>query len=65
MNSSTRFWLGIGLWGAAVLWVVSVEVYRGRSRNHSNWLFWLHLTAPIVGIVLMLLGLGIQHWVFK
>lgn len=33
-------------------WWIGVEVWRGRSQDHSARVFWLHLTAPLVAIVL-------------
>ena len=40
-----------------VAWWVIIEVIRGRSHSHSRGLWWLHITAPLVTVVCV--GLGI------
>lgn len=57
MTDHTRIMLSGVLFVLALAWCFGVEVYRGCSRNHSAWLFWLHLSAPVVAIVLQLIGL--------
>lgn len=36
-----------------VSWWFGVEFYRGWSRDHSRRMFWLHLTACPIAIVMM------------
>ncbi|MBA3313345.1 MAG: hypothetical protein M3552_14860 [Planctomycetota bacterium] len=57
--SDIRLWLALGLLAFGVGWVVVVGIYRGWSRDHSTRMFWLHLTAPVVCIVLELLALWV------
>ena len=42
---------------AGLGWFVAVDLYRGRTQGDSHWLFWLHLSAPVVASVLMILAL--------
>jgi hypothetical protein len=56
MLGDWRYWLSILLAGAGLVWWLGVEVYRGRSQEHSARMFWLHLTAPVVAIVLLLVA---------
>ncbi len=57
MTDGTRRVLATVLAFVGLAWVVGVDVWRGRSREHSARVFWLHLTAPLVAIVLTLLAL--------
>ena len=45
------------LMAAGLVWWFGVELYRENSRDHSRRMFWLHLTAPIVSILLSGIGL--------
>ena len=38
-------------------WFLGVEVWRGRTQDHSPKVFWLHLTAPLVAIVFLLVAI--------
>lgn len=52
MNGA-HVWLAVGLAATGMAWWLGVELWRGRSQEHSARVFWLHLTAPLVAIVLM------------
>lgn len=57
MDHHTRLLIGFGLGVLGFAWFVVIKVWRGRSRDHSARMFWLHLTAPLVAIVLLVVGL--------
>ena len=57
MTDDTRLILACALAVAAIGWWFGVETYRGFSQDHSARLFWLHLTAPVVAIGLMLVAI--------
>lgn len=59
MLDDPRLLAALGMWGAGLGWWVGVECWRGRSREHSARMFWLHLTAPVVAIVLMAMAIGL------
>ena len=40
-----------------VAWWVVIEVVRSRSQSQSKGLWWLHITAPLVAVACV--GLGI------
>jgi len=54
MSDSTRFWLSTALTLAALGWWVVAGVFvRGAPDNPSALRFWLWVTAPLVGIALL------------
>ena len=57
MTEDIRPILSGGLFLAGLGWFVAVDLYRGRTQRDSHWLFWLHLTAPVVASVFMILAL--------
>ena len=57
MTDDTRVAVGTLLFVLGFGWFLGVEVHRKFTRNDSPRLFWLHLTAPLVAIVLMLVAL--------
>jgi hypothetical protein len=59
MSADLRLWLAFTLFAVGLAWVVGVGVIRGRSRSHSAITFWLHLTAPLVCIILELIALAL------
>ncbi|MHC4514260.1 MAG: hypothetical protein ACYTGW_11955 [Planctomycetota bacterium] len=40
-----------------IVWWIVIEVVRGRQKSHSRSLWWLHVTAPLVALACI--GLGI------
>ncbi len=40
-----------------IAWWIVIEVIRGRSQSQSRGLWWLHITAPLVAVACI--GLGI------
>lgn len=54
MTDGTRQLVAGILASCGLAWWLGVEVWRGRSQEHSPRVFWLHLTAPLVAIVLFL-----------
>ena len=55
MNDRTQYLLALFVAGFA--WFAAIRVWRFFSLEHSRRMFWLHLTAPIIGSVLMVVGL--------
>ena len=41
----------------AIVYFFGIQIWRGRSRSHSQVIFWLWVTAPLVSIVFMLLAI--------
>jgi hypothetical protein len=54
VSDSSRRVLALILAAVAFGWWLGVEVWRGSTQEHSARAFWLHLTAPLVAIVLLL-----------
>jgi hypothetical protein len=59
MLDDPRFLVALGCAVAGLGWWFGVEFWRGVSREHSARVFWLHLTAPPVAIVLMTTAIGL------
>lgn len=59
MDHHTRLLIGFGLGVMGFAWFVVIKVWRGQSRDHSARMFWLHLTAPLVAMVLLVVGLAL------
>ena len=57
MTDTTRQILAFALAVAGLAWFLWVETWRGRSTEHSARVFWLHLTAPLVAILLLVLAI--------
>ena len=38
-------------------WFLAVEVWRGRTQDNSSKVFWLHLTAPLVAILFLVVAM--------
>jgi hypothetical protein len=57
MTDDTRRRLSLICTVVGLAWWFGVEVWRGRSQEHSERVFWLHLTAPVVAIVLLLVAI--------
>ena len=56
MTATERLQIAITLVFIGVGWWFGVEIHRGRSQDHSRRMFWLHLTACPIAIVLMIAG---------
>jgi hypothetical protein len=56
VDDSTRVAIGGVLFVAGFAWFAVIKVWRFFSLEHSARMFWLHLTAPVVGSALMLAG---------
>jgi hypothetical protein len=48
-----RLVVSVALCVAAFGWWLGVELWRGVSQKSSSRMFWLHVTAPMVAIVLL------------
>ena len=57
MTDGTRQVLSLSCVLVGLSWFFGVEVWRGWSQEHSARVFWLHLTAPVVAIVLTILAI--------
>jgi uncharacterized protein YlaI len=53
MTDDTRQLLATVCGMVGLAWWLGVEVWRGVSRKDSARVFWIHLTAPIIAIILM------------
>ena len=53
MMTDARLVASIALAATGVGWWLGVEIWRGWRREHSARVFWHHLTAPVVAIVLL------------
>jgi hypothetical protein len=49
----TRLIISAAIGIAAFGWWLGVDLWRGDSQKSSNRMFWLHVTAPMVAIVLL------------
>jgi hypothetical protein len=59
MSDGTRLLVSGVLFVAAFAWYFGVEIWRGRSQEHSARVFWLHLTAPLIAIALLLVAIWV------
>ncbi len=48
---------GLRFIALGIAWWIVIEVIRGRSQSQSRGLWWLHITAPLVAVACI--GLGI------
>ncbi len=48
---------GLRFIGLGVAWWIVIEVIRSRSGSQSKGLWWLHITAPLVAVACI--GVGI------
>lgn len=57
MSETWRQALSLAFAVTGLGWWLGIEVWRGWSEEHSPRVFWLHLTAPWVAIVLLLVAI--------
>lgn len=60
MTDYQRQVICFALWVVGMGWFLGVKLYRGNSQDHSRRMFWLHLTAPMIAIVLMTVALVVM-----
>jgi hypothetical protein len=61
MTDDTRYLVAISCFVLGLAWWLGEKVWRCFSREDSARMFWIHLTAPLVGIILM----GAALWLFS